>query len=104
MQKFKDILETLDDASHVKKIQLFDKEKNLVSTIESKPGTLGSIRVYHHLWKTFGVIDINAAIEGVDLYSEHAENAQDNPGRHPNIDILMNVIENEEVLSVKIIK
>ena len=29
MQKFKDILETLDDASHVKKIQLFDKEKNL---------------------------------------------------------------------------
>jgi len=50
------------------------------------------------------MIDINAAIEGVDLYSEHAENAQDNPGRHPNIDILMNVIENEEVLSVKIIK
>ena len=104
MQKFKDILETLDDASHVKKIQLFDKEKNLISTIESKLGTLGSIRVYHHLWKTFGMIDINAAIEGVDLYSEHAENAQDSPGRHPNIDILMNVIENEEVLSVKIIK
>ena len=62
MQKFKDILETLDDASHVKKIQLFDKEKNLISTIESKPGTLGSIRVYHHLWKTFCMIDINAAI------------------------------------------
>ena len=49
MQKFKDILETLEDASHIKKIEFYDKDKTLVGQIENKPGSLGSIKVYHHL-------------------------------------------------------
>ena len=104
MQKFKEILETLEDSSHLKGIDLYDQDKKLVGSILSKPGTLGSIRVYHHLWKTFGEIDVNAAIEGIELFSEHAEDAQNYPGRHPNIDRLLEIIERELVLTVKLIK
>ena len=70
----------------------------------SKPGTSGSVRVYHHLWKTFGIIDVNAAIEGIELFSEHVEAAENHPGRHPNIDRLLQIIEDESILTVKIIK
>ena len=68
MQKFKDILETLEDASHIKKIEFYDKDKTLVGQIENKPGSLGSIKVYHHLWRVFGQLNLDAAIEGMDLY------------------------------------
>ena len=104
MEKFKDILETLEEASHVRRIDLFDQANNLNGSILSKPGTLGSIRVYHHLWKSFGVIDVNAAIEGIELFSEHVEAAENHPGRHPNIDRLLQIIEDESTLKIKIIK
>jgi hypothetical protein len=38
------------------------------------------------------------------LYSEHTEDAQKNPGKHPNIDRLLSVMENEEPLDLRIIK
>jgi hypothetical protein len=104
MQNFKDVLETLEDASHVKRIDLFDQDNNLKGSILSKPGTSGSIRVYHHLWKNFGIIDVNAAIEGIELFSEHVKAAENHPGRHPNIDRLLQIIEDESVLTIKIIK
>ena len=62
MQKFKDILETLEDASHIKKIEFYDKDKILVGQIENKPGSLGSIKVYHHLWRVFGQLNLDAAV------------------------------------------
>ena len=104
MQKFKDILETLEDASHIKKIEFYDKDKTLVGKIENKPGSLGSIKVYHHLWRVFGQLNLDAAVEGLDLYSEHTEDAQNHPGKHPNIDRLLDIIETEEVFSIKLKK
>jgi hypothetical protein len=38
------------------------------------------------------------------LYSEHTEDAQKNPGKHPNVDRLLSIMENEEPLDLKIIK
>ncbi|MEK9771230.1 MAG: DUF2322 family protein [Nitrosomonadales bacterium] len=104
MQNFKETLETLEDASHVKAIELYDHNNQLKSTIQSKPGTQGSIKVYHHLWKTFGELTVDAAIEGLDLYCEHVEDAQNNPTKHPNIDRLLDIIDSEETLTIKIIK
>jgi len=103
MQKFNDILLTLDDSDHIDRIEIY-RNKSLIGTIENKPGSQGSITVYQHLWKLFGAITLDAAIEGLDLYSEHTEDAQKNPGKHPNIDRLLSVMENEESLDLKIIK
>ncbi|MSQ80264.1 MAG: DUF2322 family protein [Candidatus Methylopumilus sp.] len=103
MQKFSDILLTLDNADHIDRIEIY-KNKSIVSVIDNKPGSQGSIKVYQHLWKLFGAITLDAAIEGLDLYSEHTADAQNNPGKHPNIDRLLSVIEKEEPLDLKIIK
>lgn len=103
MQKFSDIIQTLDNADHVKRIELYDNNNQPAGVIENKPGTQGSIKVYHHLFKMFGEINTDAAVEGLALYAEHTEDAEDHPGKHPNIDRLLNVLDKEQTLTIKVI-
>ena len=62
MQKFSDNLLALDNADHVKRIELYDENNQPVGVLENKPGTQGSIKVYHHLFKVFGEINTDAAV------------------------------------------
>lgn len=59
--------------------------------IENRPGSAGSVRVYAYLLGRYGVIDLLAAQEGVEIYAEHAEDAHGSPGKHPNIDRLFEI-------------
>ena len=104
MQKFKDALEKFEDASHVKRIILSNKDGKIVGAIENIPGSLGSIKLYQHLCLTFGELSIDAALKGIELYSEHSKEARNYPGKHPNIDRLLDIIENKKALKIKIIK
>lgn len=102
MQKFSDNLLSLDSADHVKRIELFDGNQ-AVGIIENKPGTQGSIKVYLHLFKVYGEINTDAAVEGLSLYAEHTEDAENHPGKHPNIDRLLNVLDKEQTLRINIV-
>jgi hypothetical protein len=103
MQKFSDILLTLESADHVQRIELFFPDGKPAGIIENKPGSQGSVKVYNHLYKMFGEISMDAAVEGLALYCEHTEDAENCPGKHPNVDRLLNVLEDEQPLQVKII-
>ena len=61
-------------------------------SIENRPGSAGSVRVYAHLLAKHGSINQAAAEEGVEIYAEHSEDARQNRGKHPNIDRLLDVI------------
>ena len=74
----------------------------IVGLIENKPGSQGSVRVFNHLFKKWGIINKDAAKDGLRIYAEHTADAEENPGKHPNIDRLLNVIETGEVLTVSI--
>lgn len=102
MQKFSDILPTLDDASHVQKIELFHEDGSSAGVIADKPGNKGSIRVYNHLYNMYGEISLDAAVEGLSLYAEHTADSENCPGKHPHIDRLLDILEDESPLSVKI--
>jgi hypothetical protein len=102
MSKFSDILLTLENAEHVQRISLTHSDGSSAGFIENKPGSQGSIKVYHHLWKKWGSIGTDAAKEGLVLYAEHTKDAERNPGKHPNIDRLFEVIKNDKPLLVKI--
>ncbi len=102
MQKFNDILLTLDSSDDVLRIELYDGDK-AAGMIENKPGSQGSVKVYHHLFKMYGEINVDAAVEGLALYAEHTEDAENHPGKHPNIDRLLDILDSEKTLSVKII-
>lgn len=102
MKKFSDILPILENTDHLQRIELFNDDGSSAGIIENKPGSQGSVKLYHHLFKKWGSITIDAAKEGLKLYAEHTEDAENNPGKHPNIDRLFSVIEDSKPLSVKI--
>ena len=102
MQKFSDVLLTLDDASHVQRIELFNSDGSPACVIENKPGSQGSVKVYYHLFRMYGEISLDAAVEGLSLFAEHTEDAENCPGKHPNVDRLLNILEDEKPLTVKV--
>ncbi len=98
---FADNLKQLPKVSHLAALQLFDRQGNLVATIENKPGQSGSLAVYNHLAQLYGAITPEAAKKGLELYAEHAEDARAHPGKHPNIDRLVTLVTEGGQLRVK---
>lgn len=100
---FADNLKTLPPVTHLAELQLLDAAGNVVATIENKPGKAGSLAVYAGLAAKHGKIDVAAAQEGVRLFAEHTEDARANPGKHPNVDRLFEVIRSGQGYAVKLI-
>ena len=100
MKNFNTTLATFANVSHIKEIKLFNSYGHESGCILNKPGTQGSIKLYNHLFLVFGELNTNAAIEGLDLYREHVEDAKHNPGKHPNIDRLLDIIKTKETLKI----
>ncbi|MCE9633801.1 MAG: DUF2322 family protein [Methylophilales bacterium] len=97
--KFAEILATLEATEHLQSLTLTHANGH-VEIIENKPGSQGSVKVYHYLWKKHGSINTKAAKEGLKLYAEHSDDALANPGKHPNIDRLLEVLETNAELTV----
>jgi len=98
---FADNLKALPGISHLAALNLLDATDAVAATIENKPGQAGSLAVYNHLAQLYGAISPEAAKKGLELYAEHTEDARGNPGKHPNIDRLIGLIERGETLRVK---
>ena len=102
-QSFKQVLKVLPDIEHIDKINLYDQNDNLVVVIENMQGTQGSLKVYFYLYKNFKKINSAAAQKGLELFSEHTTEAKKNPGSHPNIDRLINIVKTNVTLRVETI-
>ncbi len=98
---FADNLKQLPGISHLAAINLLDGADSVVATIENKPGQAGSLAVYNHLAQLYGAITPEAAKKGLDLYAEHTEDARHHPGKHPNIDRLIGLVERGQTLRIK---
>lgn len=99
---FADNLKQLPRVSHLAAIQLLDRDGNLAATIENKAGQTGSLSVYNHLGQIYGAITAEAAKKGLELYAEHTDDARQNPGKHPNIDRLLELAaDGKQLLRVK---
>ncbi len=101
MSEFNANLKKLPGISHLAAINLLDGEGNLVVAIENKAGSQGSLAVYNHLAQTYGAITPEAAKKGLEIYAEHTEDARKNPGKHPNIDRLITLLEEKKTLRIK---
>lgn len=89
---FSENLATLPSIDHLAALEILDGE-HVIARIENKPGSAGSVRVYHALAQEFGALTNAAAQKGLQLYAEHTEDARAFPGKHPNIDRLFSLIE-----------
>lgn len=103
MPAFADILPTLPAIDGIAALSLHNAAGEQVALLENKPGSAGSVRLYHALWLQHGCINHAAAQQGLALYAEHTADALAFPGKHPNIDRLLALQEGDS-LSVSIIK
>jgi hypothetical protein len=101
MMQFKANLDTFPAIDGIARLDLLDSDGNVTGTIENKAGSQGSLRLYLHLANLYGSITPEAAEKGLELYAEHTEDAEENPGKHPNIDRLFDVIENKQPLVIR---
>jgi hypothetical protein len=95
---FADNLAGLPAVNDLSRIELVNGNA-IVALIENRPGSAGSVRVYAWLAQRFGRIDQDAAVEGLRLYAEHSEDARQHPGKHPNIDRLLEL--GDKVLTIR---
>ncbi|MCW8824791.1 MAG: DUF2322 family protein [Gammaproteobacteria bacterium] len=102
MSSFAENLNNMPPIDHIDALELIDQE-GAIEIIENRPGKAGSVALYNALLQEFGVLDSNAAKKGLELYAEHTEDARSNPGKHPNIDRLFNLIENSGELRIRIL-
>ena len=77
---FKDILEILPTIDHLTGLDVLNGEA-VIHHIPAAPGKLGSLRLYNAL-------------------AENVEDAKQNPGKHPNIDLLFKVVSENVVYSL----
>jgi hypothetical protein len=98
---FAENLKALPGVSHLLSIELLDGDGTVVATIENKPGQTGSLAIYNHLGQLYGAITAEAARKGLELYAEHAVDAESHPGKHPNIDRLLALAKGNGMLRVK---
>lgn len=101
---FADQLKQLPSVSHLAALELLDPQGVVLARIENKPGQAGSLAVYAALGTKHGSINTQAAQEGLAIYDEHTIDAQANPGKHPNIDRLIDLIAQDATLQVRLIE
>lgn len=101
---FADTLKQLPPITHLTGLQLLDEQGAIVATLENKPGQAGSVAVYAALAQRHGgAITVQAAHEGLSMYAEHTADARTHPGKHPNIDRLLALVEAGGRYTVKLL-
>lgn len=102
MNTFAENLKTLPSIEDLVELELFLKGSIPEAVIRNEPGQSGSLAVYYKVaMDRDGQIDAGAAQDALELYAEHVEDARANPGKHPNIDRLFEIIEQDLSYFVK---
>ena len=101
---FKDNLQLLPSLEDVAHINIIDQAGKVVDRIDNQPGKQGSLVVYQYLERSFGTLNTQAALHGLEVFAEHTEDAKNRPGAHPNIDRLLEILGNGAALNIQVVK
>jgi hypothetical protein len=104
MPGFADNLAGLPAVAHIARLELLDAGGRCVAVIENRPGSAGSVAVYHAVTRPDGRLDRAAAERALRLYAEHVDDARAHPGTHPNIDRLLEIVAAGTRFRVRVIE
>ena len=93
MPSFSENLQQLAPVDGSQRLSLVGLDGETFAEIENAPGTQGSFRVYRHVAQKWGGIGSDAAQEALILFAEHTDDARLYPGKHPNIDRIFAIVE-----------
>ncbi|MCK3654813.1 hypothetical protein A4G19_03245 [Pasteurellaceae bacterium Macca] len=91
--QFKDYLATFPAIDHLSGLNVKDEQGEVIHTILAVEGKLGSLKLYHALSTQFQQqLNAESATQGLTWFAEHLDDAKQNVGKHPNIDLLLKVV------------
>ena len=94
--QFNDYLSTFPTIEHLAGLEVKNSTGEVIHTIPAIEGKLGSLKLYHALFAKFnGKLTATAAQQGLKWFAEHVEDAKLYQGKHPNIDLLFKVIDQD---------
>lgn len=100
--QFKDYLATFPSIEHLSELQVLNEKGEVIHQIPAVEGKLGSLKLYNALSEKFNQqLNIETAQQGIIWFAEHVEDAKQNKGKHPNIDLLFKVVEEQQQFSLK---
>ncbi|MBG56479.1 MAG: hypothetical protein CL935_05085 [Deltaproteobacteria bacterium] len=95
MNTFEENVKSLPTAEKTVLLRLYNESDELVSVIPNIPGRQGSVRVFRHIADNKGLIDFQAAKEGLRIFEEKVQDARNNPGKHQKLELLMRMKSRE---------
>jgi len=76
-----------------------------MAVIPNKEGKRGSLQVYASITTNDGYIGVEEARRGLELFgSELRQEAAANPGKHPNIDLLENIVQSKSRVRTDVVR
>lgn len=100
--QFKDYLATFPEIDHLNGLNVVSEQGEIVQHIPAIEGKLGSLKLYNALFEKFGGrLTTQEAQQGLEWFAEHVEDAKNNVGKHPNIDLLIKVVERDFVFKLE---
>lgn len=94
--QFKDYLATFPAIDHLAGLNVVNTSGEIIHNIPAIEGKLGSLKLYYALFAKFdGKLTACTAKQGIEWFAEHVEDAKNNVGKHPNIDLLLKVVEED---------
>lgn len=100
VQSFAQVVAALPSVTHIARLELHAADGRCVGVIENRPGSAGSVAVYYAVTRPAGRLDRAAAEQALQLYAEYTADARAHPGRHPNIDRLIELLDSGDSLRV----
>ncbi len=92
----------LPDTSHLKSITLSDTNSDTSFSVDNIPGKQASVKILYAISSANDFkISRDQASMGVTLFGDYAEEEKQQPGAHPNIKLLFDIIENNQVWKVE---
>ena len=101
---FKENLQNLPSIDGIERLEMVDAAGDVVASIENQPGKQGSLAVYQYLLATYGVLNAEAATQGLAVFAEHTDDARNRPGAHPNIDRLFEILDGGAPLNMRLVE
>ncbi|MFK7794053.1 MAG: DUF2322 family protein [Gammaproteobacteria bacterium] len=91
------------DTSHLKSITLSDMSSGTSFRVDNIPGKQASVKILYAISQANDFkISRDQARTGVSLFGDYAEEEKQQPGAHPNIKLLFDIIENNQVWMVEV--
>ena len=101
-KKFGDDFYQLAETSHLKSITLSDINSNSSFTVDNIPGKQASVKILYNISQANNFkITSKQAATGLALFADYAEEERRQPGSHPNIKLLFDIIAANQTWKVE---